>query len=147
MTRDEYLALFRQAAEAEYGIVVTVAVTNDDEDPPPENNKNPPGANQRNTHDPFPTDLDGLATARRFRRKLYYFRDQARRAGDHSFDELSVLVRRTGEVVIVRQDRLRNRIKGDGVQGVVRDLQGDELPYSVGARGPSRRWGHARPLP
>jgi hypothetical protein len=147
MTRDDYLALFRQATEADYGIVVTVAVSKDDEGPLAKNNKTPPGADQCYAHDPFPDDLDGLAAARRFRRKLYYFRDQLRRAGDQTYDGLSVLVRRSGEVVIVRQDRLRNRTKGDGVQGVVRALQPDELPYSVGARGPSRRWGHARPLP
>jgi hypothetical protein len=145
MTRDEYLALFRQAAEAEYGIVVTVGVAADGECPSLE--KKSHQSDQNDTDIPFPSDLDGLDAARRFRRKLYYFRDQARRSGDRSFDGLSVLVRRNGEVMIARQDRLGSRTKGDDVQGVIRALKGDELPYSVGARGPSRHWGHARPLP
>ncbi len=51
--------------------------------------------------------------AERARRRIYSLRDALRRAGDDSFDILSLVMRPYGRLLIVRRDRLPPRDRGD----------------------------------
>ncbi len=70
--------------------------------------------------------------AERARRRIYGIRDHLRRAGDDSFDSLSLVMRPGGGLWIVRRDRLPRRDMEDGLSAESRPLSSDELPDHFG---------------
>ncbi len=70
--------------------------------------------------------------AERARRRIYSLRDALRRAGDDSFDILSLVMRPHGRLLIVRRDRLPRRDMEDGLSAESRELCPDELPDRFG---------------
>ena len=70
--------------------------------------------------------------AERARRRIYSLRDALRRAGDDSFDILSLVMRPHGRLLIVRRDRLPRRDIEDGLSVEVRPVSPDELPDRFG---------------
>ena len=70
--------------------------------------------------------------AERARGRLYRLRSALRRAGDPSFDDLSLVLRPYGGLWIVRRDRLPRRDMEDGLSGESRPLSRDELPDHFG---------------
>ncbi len=99
MTRDEYLALLREALSTPHGIAL---------------------------------DFDDWVKAERARRRIYSLRDALRRAGDDSFDILSLVMQRHGKLLIVRRDRLPRRKLEDGLSAESRPISRDELPDRFG---------------
>ena len=72
--------------------------------------------------------------AERARRRIYGIRDHLRRAGDDSFDSLSLVMKPFGRLWIVRRDRLPRRDTEDGLSAESRRLIRDELPSRFGYR-------------
>ncbi len=70
--------------------------------------------------------------AERARGRLYRLRSTLRRAGDTSFDDLSLVFRPLGGLWIVRRDRLPRHIMEDGLSGESRLIGRDELPDHFG---------------
>ncbi len=70
--------------------------------------------------------------AERARGRLYRLRNSLRRAGDDSFDDLSLVVKPFGGLWIVRRDRLPRRNAEDGLSTESRPLSRDELPGKFG---------------
>ncbi len=70
--------------------------------------------------------------AERARRRIYSLRDTLRRAGDDSFDILSLVMRPHGKLLIVRRDRLPRRKVEDGLSAESRPISRDELPDRFG---------------
>ncbi len=70
--------------------------------------------------------------AERARRRIYSLRDALRRAGDDSFDILSLVMRPQGRLLIVRRDQLPRRDMEDGLSAESRELSPDELPDRFG---------------
>ncbi len=70
--------------------------------------------------------------AERARRRIYSLRDALRRAGDDSFDILSLVMQRHGKLLIVRRDRLPRRDMEDGLSAESRPVSRDELPDRFG---------------
>ncbi len=70
--------------------------------------------------------------AERARRRIYSLRDSLRRAGDDSFDILSLVMRPHGRLLIVRRDQLPRRDIEDGLSAESRELCPDELPDRFG---------------
>ncbi len=99
MTRDDYLALLRQALSSPHGIAL---------------------------------DFDDWVKAERARRRIYSLRDALRRAGDDSYDILSLVMRPHGRLLIVRRDRLPRRNMEDGLSAESRPISRDELPDRFG---------------
>ncbi len=99
MTRDQYLALLRQALSARHGVALEFG------------------------------DFD---KAERARGRLYRLRSNLRRAGDHSFDSLSLVAQPCGGLWIVRRDRLPRRDMEDGLSAESRQIFRDELPDHFG---------------
>ncbi len=99
MTRDDYLALLRQALSSPHGVAL---------------------------------DFDDWVKAERARGRLYRLRSALRRAGDDSFDNLSLVVKPFGGLWIVRRDRLPGRDGEDGLSTESRPLSRDELPGKFG---------------
>ncbi len=99
MTRDEYLALLRQALSTPHGVALEFG------------------------------DFDN---ADRARGRLYRLRYALRRAGDHSFDNLSLVTKPHGGLWIVRRDRLPRRDMEDGLSAESRQIFRDELPDHFG---------------
>ena len=83
--------------------------------------------------------MEGWTPFQRVRRRLYAARDRARARGDRSLDVLSVVAHNSGEIWIVRRDRLPGHDNSDdGLGAYPAPLDGDEVPPAVLARGPSR---------
>ena len=99
MTRDDYLALLRQALATPHGVAL---------------------------------DFDHWTKAERARGRLYRLRSALRRAGDDSFDNLSLVVKPFGGLWIVRRDRLPRRDMEDGLSAESRPISRDELPDRFG---------------
>jgi len=70
--------------------------------------------------------------AEKARRRIYSLRDALRRAGDDSFDILSLVMQPHGRLLIVRRDRLPRRDIEDGLSAESRELCPDELPDRFG---------------
>ncbi len=70
--------------------------------------------------------------AERARRRIYSLRDALRRAGDDSFDILSLVMRPHGRLLIVRRDQLPRRDMEDGLSAESRELSPHELPDRFG---------------
>ncbi len=70
--------------------------------------------------------------AERARGRLYRLRSALRRAGDDSFDDLSMVMRPYGGLWIVRRDRLPRRNMEDGLSAELRTIGRDELPRKFG---------------
>ncbi len=70
--------------------------------------------------------------AERARGRLYRLRSALRRAGDTSFDDLSLVMKPFGGLWIVRRDRLPRRDMEDGLQAESRTISRDELPDKFG---------------
>ncbi len=70
--------------------------------------------------------------AERARRRIYSLRDALRRAGDDSFDILSLVMQPHGKLLIVRRDRLPRRKLEDGLSAESRPISRDELPDRFG---------------
>ncbi len=66
--------------------------------------------------------------AERARGRFYRLRSALRRAGDDSFDDLSLVVKPFGGLWIVRRDRLPRRNMEDGLSAASRPIDRDELP-------------------
>ena len=80
--------------------------------------------------------LGSGASAKRLRRAFYSERDRARAKGNNCFDSLSFQIRPTGELWVIRRDKLplqKKRIRAE-----TRDLERHELPLRILARGPHR---------
>ncbi len=99
MTRDDYLALLRQALSAPPGVAL---------------------------------EFGDWVTAERARGRLYRLRNALRRAGDHSFDSLSLVTKPHGGLWIVRRDKLPRRDMEDGLSSESRQISRDELPGHFG---------------
>jgi len=69
--------------------------------------------------------------AERARGRLYRLRNALRRAGDDSFDDLSLVMKPFGGLWIVRRDRLPHNGE-DGLSTESRPLSRDELPGKFG---------------
>ncbi len=70
--------------------------------------------------------------AERARGRLYRLRNDLRRAGDDSFDSLSLVTKPYGDLWIVRRDRLPRRDMEDGLSAESRQISRDELPDHFG---------------
>ena len=77
-------------------------------------------------------DFDHWTKAERARGRLYRLRSALRRAGDDSFDNLSLVVKPFGGLWIVRRDRLPRRDMEDGLSAESRPIDRDELPDKFG---------------
>ena len=99
MTRDEYLALLRQALSAQHGVAL---------------------------------EFGDFYMAERARRRIYSLRDAFRRAGDDTFDILSLVMQPHGGLLIVRRDRLPRSNMEDGLSAQSRPVSRDELPDRFG---------------
>ncbi len=70
--------------------------------------------------------------AERARGRLYRLRSALRRAGDDSFDDLSLVMKPFGGLWIIRRDRLPRRNMEDGLSAASRTIDRDELPAKFG---------------
>ena len=70
--------------------------------------------------------------AEQARGRLYRLRSALRRAGDDSFDNLSLVIKPFGGLWIVRRDRLPRRDMEDGLSAESRPIDRDELPAKFG---------------
>ncbi len=70
--------------------------------------------------------------AEKARSRFYRLRNAFRRAGDHSFDILSLVTKPCGGLWIVRRDRLPRRDMEDGLSAESRQISSDELPDHFG---------------
>ncbi len=77
-------------------------------------------------------DFDDWVKAERARGRIYRLRNALRRAGDDSFDSLSLVVKPFGGLWIVRRDRLPRRDMEDGLSAESRPIDRDELPDRFG---------------
>jgi len=77
-------------------------------------------------------DFDDWVKAERARRRIYSLRDALRRAGDDSFDILSLVMRPHGKLLIVRRDKLLHHDREDGLSAESRPISRDELPDRFG---------------
>ncbi len=77
-------------------------------------------------------DFDDWVKAERARRRIYSLRDALRRAGDDSFDILSLVMWPHGKLLIVRRDRLPRCNMEDGLSAESRPISRDELPDRFG---------------
>ena len=77
-------------------------------------------------------DFDGWQEAERARRRIYSVRDSRRRAGDDSFDTLSLVQQPEGRLLIVRRDRLPRGHMEDGIKAEARPISREELPDRFG---------------
>ena len=77
-------------------------------------------------------DFDDWVQAERARGRLYRLRSALRRAGDTSFDDLSLVVKPGGDLLILRRDRLPRRDMEDDLSAESRPLSRDELPDKFG---------------
>ncbi len=77
-------------------------------------------------------EFDDWVKAERARRRIYSLRDALRRAGDDSFDILSLVMRPHGKLLIVRRDKLPRRDMEDGLSAESRPISRDELPDRFG---------------
>ena len=77
-------------------------------------------------------DFDDWVKAERARGRLYRLRSTLRRAGDTSFDDLSLVMKPFGGLWIVRRDRLPRRDGEDGLSAASRTIDRDELPAKFG---------------
>ena len=76
--------------------------------------------------------FENLYQAERARGRLYRLRSALRRAGDASFDGLSLVVQPHGKLLIVRRDRLPRRNMEDGLSMKCRPISREELPDKFG---------------
>ncbi len=75
---------------------------------------------------------DWVKAAERARGRLYRLRSALRRAGDTSFDDLSLVVKPGGGLLILRRDRLPRCHGEDDLSAESRPLSRDELPGKFG---------------
>ena len=99
MTRDDYLALLREALATPHGVALV---------------------------------FGDWVKAERARGRLYRLRNALRRAGDDSFDNLSLVMKPFGGLWIVRRDQLPRRDMEDGLSAESRPIGRDELPAKFG---------------
>ncbi len=76
-------------------------------------------------------DFDNWVKAEQARGRLYRLRSALRRAGDDSFDDLSLVMKPFGGLWIVRRDRLPHNGE-DGLSTESRPINRDELPEKFG---------------
>ncbi len=76
--------------------------------------------------------FDDWVQADRARGRFYRLRYALRRAGDHSFDSLSLVTKPYGGLWIVRRDKLPRRDMEDGLSSESRQISRDELPDHFG---------------
>ena len=79
-------------------------------------------------------EFDDWVQAEQARRRIYSLRDSLRRAGDDSFDILSLVMESYGRLLIVRRDRLPRHRLDDGLSAKSRPVRRDELPDKFGYR-------------
>ncbi len=77
-------------------------------------------------------EFEDWVKAERARRRIYSLRDALRRAGDDSFDILSLVMRPHGKLLIVRRDKLPRRDIEDGLSMKCHPISADELPDKFG---------------
>ena len=77
-------------------------------------------------------EFDDWVKAERARGRFYRLRRALRRAGDTSFDDLSLITRPFGGLWIVRRDQLPRRDGEDGLSAESRPIARDELPDKFG---------------
>ena len=77
-------------------------------------------------------EFDDWVQSERARRRIYSLRAALRRAGDDSFDILSLVMRPHGVLLIVRRDRLPRCNMEDGLSAESRPISHDELPDRFG---------------
>jgi len=77
-------------------------------------------------------EFDDWVQAEQARRKIYSLRDALRRAGDDTFDILSLVMQPHGGLLIVRRDRLPRCNMEDGLSAKSRPVSRDELPDRFG---------------
>ena len=77
-------------------------------------------------------EFDDWVKAERARGRIYRLRSALRRAGDDSFDNLSLVMKPFGGLWIVRRDRLPRRDMEDGLSAASRTIDRDELPANFG---------------
>ena len=84
-------------------------------------------------------------TAHRIRRRLYHARDRARRQGDRSLDELSIVTRHLAsegrqsvELLVVRRYCLPGSQEDDGYEVEPLPLRREHVPPKILSRGPLR---------
>ncbi len=70
--------------------------------------------------------------AERARRRIYSLRDAVRRAGDDSFDILSLVMQPGGDLLILRRDKLPRRNMEDGLSMECHPISREELPDKFG---------------
>ena len=79
-------------------------------------------------------EFEDWVQAEQARRRIYSLRDSLRRAGDDSFDILSLVMQPYGRLLIVRRDRLPRCNMADGLSAKSRPVRRDELPDKFGYR-------------
>ena len=77
-------------------------------------------------------DFDDWVKAERARGRIYRLRSALRRAGDDSFDNLSLVMKPGGDLLILRRDRLPRCNMEDGLSTASRAIGRDELPDKFG---------------
>ncbi len=77
-------------------------------------------------------EFEDWVKAERARRRIYSLRDALRRAGDDSFDILSLVMRPHGKLLIVRRDKLPRRNLEDGLSMKCHSISREELPDKFG---------------
>ena len=70
--------------------------------------------------------------AERARGRLYRLRSALRRAGDTSFDDLSLVMQPGGDLLILRRDKLPRRNMEDGLSMECHPISREELPDKFG---------------
>ena len=68
----------------------------------------------------------------RARGRLYRLRSARRRAGDTSFDNLSLVMQPSGDLLILRRDKLPRRDMQDGLSMDCHPISREELPDKFG---------------
>ncbi len=77
-------------------------------------------------------EFEDWVEAEQARRRIYSLRDSLRRAGDDSFDILSLVMQPHARLLIVRRDRLPRHNMEDGLSAKSRLVRRDELPDKFG---------------
>ncbi len=78
-------------------------------------------------------ELLDFQSAKRMRRQFYALREQLREKGQHAFDTLSFISKRTGELWIIRRDAMPQSTSSQLLS--MRPLILEELPAKLMARG------------
>ena len=79
-------------------------------------------------------EFQDFRKAERARGRLYRLRSRLRRDGDSSFESLSLVMQPSGDLLIVRRDKLPRHDMEDGLPMESRPIGRDELPVRFGFR-------------